>query len=243
MLLILAGAGCAAEVPDDACASAALAPLFNASADPGDLPLAAGQLAAIAPLTPGWHGGGTVCTATVIDRGLAITAAHCREFGALRLALAGIRGGIATFGPTPHPALDVMLLGFDGARAAAITPIPLQREAIGADWTGTQITLAGAGQTETGSSGELRFVREQIVDVTEDEIWVDGMGESGACGGDSGGPVLSEDAAGTVSVAGTLARGSADCLGLDVYVRADRIAGWVEQTAPGVVAQVQSDCR
>jgi hypothetical protein len=132
-----------------------------------------------------------------------------------------------------HPQLDVALFRLDrsaAAAASAIEPIPLFAGAIDERLVGAQLTLAGLGQTETGASGELRFVQEQVTRIEENEIWVDGMGATGACGGDSGGPLLVRDAEGRLGIAGVLDRGSANCLGVDVYSRADRVRDWVRET-------------
>jgi secreted trypsin-like serine protease len=67
---------------------------------------------------------------------------------------------------------------------------------------------------------------------------VDGEGRTGACAGDSGGPLLVADSSGQARVAGVLDRGSADCLGLDLYTRIDALADWIERvSALGAVGE------
>jgi len=54
-----------------------------------------------------------------------------------------------------------------------------------------------------------------------------GMGQSGACVGDSGGPLIIDGSSGQPEILGTLRRGEETCLGLDYYIRADRFGAWV----------------
>ncbi len=67
---------------------------------------------------------------------------------------------------------------------------------------------------------------ERVTSVEESFIITDGAGVSGACNGDSGGPLLTRDASGELQLAGVLSGGSASCTGVDEYVRADAIADW-----------------
>jgi hypothetical protein len=220
--------GCAAEVPgEQRCAARTTAALFYGSPDAGALALPAEQALAIGGVRLA-GGGSLLCTATLIDAGLVVTAAHCGRLGSVEL-LFGASAVLPINELVMHPDLDLMLIEVDPDLVAATgaRPIALFRGAIGDDWRGQRLTLAGLGQTESGSSGERRFVEEQVVKVTGTELWVDGMGASGACGGDSGGPLLARDDSGAVRVAGVLDRGSRDCLGIDVYTRADVVAAWM----------------
>ena len=76
--------------------------------------------------------------------------------------------------------------------------------------------------------GELRFAEEPIAEIGPLEISMDGQGRTGACAGDSGGPLLVADGSGSPRIAGVLSAGSVDCLGVDLYVRSDSFLRWVE---------------
>lgn len=55
---------------------------------------------------------------------------------------------------------------------------------------------------------------------------VHGHGNSGACSGDSGGPLLARDEHGRVRVVGLLDAGHASCVEDDRYTRTDVLASW-----------------
>jgi Trypsin len=77
--------------------------------------------------------------------------------------------------------------------------------------------------------------------AAEPSIAVSGFGTTGACDGDSGGPLLIRGANGTVMVAGVLSVGSLTCTGNDTYVRLDTIGQWV-QTVVGAYESVDRAC-
>jgi hypothetical protein len=236
LLIIMTGCTGADDVPsglDEACA-ATPAFIFYGSTDAGALSLGSRQSNAIAGLTAG-EGGMPVCTATVIGDGFAVSAAHCLQFGTLSLLPGEPGASLATRNHVVHPELDVVLFEFERQGELGILPIPLLLDPVGVEWEGMEATLAGVGYTEAGSSGELRFARERIVAVTANEIWVEGMGETGACGGDSGGPLLVEDSHGAVRALGVLTRGAASCVGVDVYARADLIVSWLREVNDDVL--------
>jgi hypothetical protein len=61
-------------------------------------------------------------------------------------------------------------------------------------------------------------------------VTVDGFGVSGACNGDSGGPLLVRAPDGRLVVAGVLTSGSASCRDEDTYVRVDAVVSWIQET-------------
>ncbi len=100
---------------------------------------------------------------------------------------------------------------------------------------GELLQLAGVGVDENGQLGRRNFTVEPVVEVTSDHILMDGRGRSGACFGDSGGPLLGRGDDGTVRVFGSLEAGSSDCLGLDLYAR-------VHNTDPLFLAALDDNC-
>ena len=86
---------------------------------------------------------------------------------------------------------------------------------------------------------QLRFLVESIVSVDSDAITVNGFHRSGACEGDSGGPLLVRGTTGEVRVIGVLSAGSASCLALDLYSRLDGLEDWIMGIAGAPIAEPQ----
>ena len=234
--VLLAAAACGGE-PSVTC-GATRAALFHGSPDSGELALRPDQERAIGVLEDRVSRE-PLCTLTLIAPGYALSAAHCAATPGAMVRWPGVANVHEFRWEALHDNFDVGILAFAEDNADA-EPLPLH-DAIDDSWLDTKVTLAGLGVTETGSSGELRFVDEQITKLTETEIWVDGRGKSGACAGDSGGPLLVRDAEGAIRVAGILDRGSPSCTGLDVYTRADRLLNWVHDTVDADAANANCE--
>jgi hypothetical protein len=125
----------------------------------------------------------------------------------------------------PHERYDAVLLQLIAAPDAR--PIPLVREPIDASWTERLVQLAGAGRSERGTIVGTRFAVERIAEVTAEFLLTDGEGRTGACDGDSGGPLLVRQRDGSLAVAGLLKGGPGHCRGLDQFTRADLLQPWV----------------
>ncbi len=133
-----------------------------------------------------------------------------------------------------HPSLDAMIAELQSSVAAlSLTPLGLFRGHAASEWPAT-LAIAGRGEDERGTRGMLRVAVEEVTELHEDSLVVHGGTVSGACRGDSGGPALAWTDGGRPQVAGVLSYGSADCTGLDVYIRADKLASWVASTIASV---------
>ena len=220
-VLVLVACG-AADPPAVHCGEVA-APIFGGTADGGVINAIGAARGAIVQIES--TGGTPLCTGTVIARGEVLTAAHCQR-GQDVIVWSPLDDRRARSQRIDvHPELDAAVIEL--STTSGPSPIlPLSTAHVDASWIGQQVQMTGFGRTERGTLGELRFVREPIADVKPDEIWVDGDGVSGACEGDSGGPLIGADDAGHIGVLGVLSRGSRNCQGVDVYIRASALRSW-----------------
>lgn len=229
-------AACAPEA-DVECATAGGAvvassgALYGASTQPVLIHLSEAQRGALVVVAPLGHLARSACTGVYIGDGLILTARHCNFSGGIRVRLANSNAEFIPTELTAHSTLDLLALRFSAADAtellARAEPIPIMRSQLGAAWLGTSVLLAGAGLAEDNSTGELRFTAESISDLDASSISVDGKGVSGACLGDSGGPLLARGSDGSARVIGILSRGSDSCKGVDDYTRVDAVNSWL----------------
>ncbi len=174
-----------------------------------------------------------LCSGTVIAPAWILTAKHCAELTGALAVIDSPSGTIRRriLSSAVHPSADVALLEIDAGAIDLDFVFPIRADATPVDssWTGRLVELAGFGSTEEQTSLERRFVVEPIVEVTTESLVVDGKGRSGACLGDSGGPLLLRSPDGSVRVAGVLSSGATNCLGRDVYTRLDLISSWLAE--------------
>lgn len=172
------------------------------------------------------------CSGTLISSTQVLSAAHCAS--AWPVTRIEVRFGadadhpravVLAHGRNAHPSLDALLIEISDTASDLANPI-----APGLDATPVRdqrVELAGYGFTDDGLERQRRFVEEDVSELTTDTITVDGGGKTGACGGDSGGPLLVSDSAGQPRLVGVLSSGSPDCRGADHYVAVHAIAAWL----------------
>jgi V8-like Glu-specific endopeptidase len=223
------------------CASATNQPLINGAASERYLGLSQSQVSAIVQIVNSTPITGPLCSGTFVSPNWVVTAQHCLQISSPTVAVQGrVQSPIAVLpivASVPHPTEDVALLNVDVSVADAgvadggllvVEPIQTGSARDSALAAGDVAELAGYGLTETRIVRKLRFLSESIVSVDNAMITVSGFGLSGACAGDSGGPLLIRGPDGSPKVAGVLTSGSANCIGDDVYIRLDGIQSWIQ---------------
>jgi hypothetical protein len=219
--------GCGAEPDMRECVGQASEPLYGATPDvPPGLPLAENQIATMGALQSplGHHD----CTAILMAERWVLSARHCSSSPGAYFRSARDIAAQRVVRRYDHPDRDLALFELQNDAGVGEAVISPRRESVNEDWLRRTVFLAGLGVQEDESMGQLLFVQEPIAEVTEQHVTVDGGGTSGACSGDSGGPLFAVGDDGTVENIGVLSMGSSSCLGLDRYERVDTAAGWFE---------------
>lgn len=175
-----------------------------------------------------------ICTGVAWSERHVLTAGHCVDFAQRSGVMPTVISEIPTecesteFGVTSmerHPELDLGLLVLEADLPTAALGIPWM-DALHPEWVGAPAELAGYGLTEAGAARSLRYASESIVELDEQFVVVDGEGQSGACDGDSGGPLFARGDNGTIGVIGLLDDGDPTCVGRDYYTRGELIVTW-----------------
>jgi hypothetical protein len=235
---------CSENVPGDTCSNRVRAALMNATDQERYLGLDSGQRAAIVQVTDGSASRGAFCTGAFVADEWLVTGAHCFQIESPVVMAAQLDDVL----PLPvleriaHPTLDVALFRVSASISAGqrLRPIPVATTSELAISIGSVVELAGYGLTEAGDQRELRFVAESVVEINERSWIVDGFGATGACLGDSGGPLLVRARSGPVRMAGVLTAGAASCVGRDRYVRLDALAEWVSAIVGSPAASAET---
>lgn len=214
----------------------------NGTRAPQIVPLTPGQQLAIGFLfTPG-NPSNPFCTGTLVAPRVVVTASHCtRGMGPEAL---GFGIGVDPNAPAAlftlvqvaeftDPDIDAALLFLERDAVADVPdvePLPVNRTSLdGADGEsliGRQVEVAGYGQTGEATSGRF-FASVRLVELDPEFVVVDGEGLQGLCFGDSGGPVITLNAAGAPVVLGVEHGGDDSCVGRDYLTRLDPLGDWL----------------
>jgi len=250
-------AACSCSGPSAAppsCPGATSQRLVNGVAQETYLGVSQNQSNAIVQVVDSAQPNGALCSGTFVAPEWVVTAQHCLQITAPAVVVQGdAHASLAVLSVTStvaNPTEDVALLHVDVSSSndaapdgglAGVIPISAEGTNVGPLAVGDVVELAGYGVTETGSVRSLRFLAESIVGLDLASITVSGFGATGACAGDSGGPLLVRASDGTLAVVGVLSDGSGTCLDEDTYARLDGIHDWIESVI-GSYASVDKEC-
>jgi hypothetical protein len=241
-LLALAAAlsiGCAAGGDRDGRAAAAIVHGAVDTEDPATVAIVGRRLhCGTGPIT--------ICSGTLIAPRVVLTAAHCFETlraGDVRVFVGSdVESSARHFDVDlleRHPRYDPSTGAFDVAllrltTAPAVTPVAIDATPIDASRVGTTVRLAGYGEDESMNSGVLRAGQARIDAVGDVDTSAPAAGATTfryvpdpamSCGGDSGGPVLVDEADGSGrALIGVTRSGDADCKTFGTAISAATIA-------------------
>jgi hypothetical protein len=221
-LLLVTLVGCSAEQGNaEVCLASVHDALVGGTPDASSVELSASQ---VSPIGAVLNAGGEVhCTGSLVAPTFVLTARHCSA-EELRFKSGDFEATVVR--QIAHESRDALLLQLD-VQGDAPKPLLGFAGELGADWVGREVTLVGFGRDENGDTGRRRYLVEPVVEVTAQHVSVRGSEDSGACHGDSGGPLLSRSTGSVGQTIGILSRGATDCRGVDRYERIDQLGQWL----------------
>jgi hypothetical protein len=161
--------------------------------------------------------GEVVCTAFAVEEQFLLSAAHCFP----QAVAADIDGESFALRAALDPSDGADVLGVELVDAPPLRPLRLTVNVAALIGPGSLVEIVGFGVSEEPAGLTPRFAVLGVTEVLEDSIVTDGQRYAGACGGDSGSPILTRDADGAPVVVGILNEGSVTCRGQDRSLRAD----------------------
>lgn len=178
------------------------------------------------------------CTATLVAENTLLTARHCIASNPEEVEIEWADGSSkATAKPVLHDDLDLAFLLLDEDHPlSGAPPIPISRSSI--DWAINDLVQLAGYDHRPGSEGTLVFAVERVEAVTPAQVIATSDGYSGACFGDSGGPLLVVGPNGSVEVAAVLSGGHFSCLSQDTYIRLDAVPDWLDRAPPASVGEL-----
>ena len=232
--------------------------IVNGGRSPRSVGLQESEVLAIGALTNFEDPTSAFCTGTVITDRVVVTAAHCIVSSNGRTRTADDLSFVIGENPevdgrlfdvsqiVVHPdyiansdnsqATDVALLLLAqniSSQAPELLPIAFNRHPLtGLDadaLSNRTVEIAGYGVTQTNESGRF-FTSVELIEINELTVLIDGKGQTGACEGDSGGPLITLNTRQVPVIIGVLRGGSTNCVGQDHYVRLDVpvVQTWIE---------------
>lgn len=228
----------------------------NGTRTPQIVPLTEGQQLAIGFVyTPG-NPSNPFCTGTLVASRVVVTASHCtRGMGPDAVAFGiGLDPAdpvalfpLAQVSEYPDPEIDAALLFLAGdavAEVPEVEPMPVNRTPLGgADGdsiVGRQVEVAGYGDTGDPSVSGRFFASVTLAEIDPEFVVVDGRGLQGLCFGDSGGPVITLNAAGAPVLLGVEHGGDDSCVGRDYLTRLDLLGDWLMAAVAATEPLVQA---